>query len=299
LVLTAPWWLTFFTRHGIGPLLTAFGSRHSEWFLIRPLVVFWFFNFTSAPFLDIVGFLGLAGLLVTLIKRQYFLPVWMLVIVLIEHDALLSLVAIPFSMLAATGLDEGVRGLSWLAAREKNDQETETATRFYPNYSIALVIIFYAWISSYFAFKVPVLSQDDIEAQKWVAQNTSGEARFVLITGTNWWVDNYAEWFPVLAQRTSLATVQGLEWTSSDIFARRIEDYKLLQSCTHAVNMACLDQWQKKSGQPLDYIFIPKKSETDSLDGIKQVVEDSGRYRLIYDGRGAFIFQIKIKGTGE
>ena len=287
LLFTAPWWGTFLIRHGTGPILTAFGSRNTD-FLFRPLVNIWFFNFTNAPFLDMIGFLGLAGLIIAIIKRRYVLPVWLLVIIIIEQYAPLSLTAVPFCMLAAVGLEQIAIGISWLVISEKG---TDEGSKPFLNYGAVVLVIFYIWISSYFAFKIPILSDDDILAQKWVSQNTAKDAKFAVLTGADWWQDPYSEWFPVLSERTSLATVQGFEWTTKETFNKRINRYKELQSCVQIPDMKCITHWQESLGEEVRYIFIPKRPDYQALDFIKKVIITSNQYEEIYDGSGASVFK--------
>jgi hypothetical protein len=61
----------------------------------------------------------------------------------------------------------------------------------------------------------------------------------VVITGGYWFSDQVSEWFPALANRASVATVQGYEWLGGTRWLRQQEANADLQACSTAVD-ACL-----------------------------------------------------------
>ncbi len=67
------------------------------------------------------------------------------------------------------------------------------------------------------------------EAMLWIRGHTDPRASFVVVSGAEaWFFDRIAEWFPVLAGRSSLTTAQGLEWAGPGVFdAKTIEISKL------------------------------------------------------------------------
>src|SRR5262245_28551346 len=65
------------------------------------------------------------------------------------------------------------------------------------------------------------LSPDERGAMTWVSHNTPPDSRFLIVTAEGWPTDKTAEWFPVLAQRVSVDTVQGYEWVAGGAFATR------------------------------------------------------------------------------
>lgn len=287
LALTAPWWVTVLMRHGLEPLLAAFGNRNNDFFL-RPLVSLWLFNFTNAPWLDILSLLGLIGLIILLLKKKYFLPVWLLLIVVIEPKATLSLTAIPFSMIITIGLKYMLKGFSAFIIQEKITLKNRLGA---PAFWVTGLILFYAWSSSYITINIPYLTADDLLAQQWVSQNTPSDAQFIVLSGQSWWQDPISEWFPVLAKRVSLATVQGFEWTSQQRFNDRINQYQELQNCVQLPNMDCLIRWQALSGEAIPYIFVSKNLKEAELTQLNKIILESNQYALIYDGPGALVYQ--------
>ena len=65
--------------------------------------------------------------------------------------------------------------------------------------------------------ELSTLSQDDQEAMKWVAQNTTINTEFAVLSGRKrWGLDPVSEWFPALSGRISVSTVQGSEWLTDN-----------------------------------------------------------------------------------
>jgi hypothetical protein len=61
-----------------------------------------------------------------------------------------------------------------------------------------------------------ILNKENREAMTWVKENTPSESQFLVLDFPyGWFSDMPAEWFPALAERKSLLTVQGQEWLSS------------------------------------------------------------------------------------
>jgi hypothetical protein len=116
-----------------------------------------------------------------------------------------------------------------------------------------------------------------------------------VVTGRFWESDYLSEWFPVLAEHTSIATVQGSEWTGIESFLTKLAMYRELQDCATAT-ATCLETWTDGWHMAGAYIFLPKgqlfgpSSPTDCCPALRETLRQSARYRVIYDGGGATIF---------
>jgi hypothetical protein len=131
----------------------------------------------------------------------------------------------------------------------------------------------------------------------WVREHTPAASTFAVVSDDSWPVDRTSEWFPVLSGRTSVATVQGQEWIDGGAFQSRIADYDALQECARR-NAACLDAWSADTGEPIDYVYIPKiaprfdpLSETKCCIGLQLALAGDPAFRQVYDGPGALIFE--------
>ncbi|MFL5547684.1 MAG: hypothetical protein ACJ8AQ_09050, partial [Gemmatimonadales bacterium] len=133
------------------------------------------------------------------------------------------------------------------------------------------------------------LSHQELAAMGWVARETPSDARFLIVAGTPWEIDRNSEWFPVLAQRKSVATVQGFEYRPLGEFARKKRQYIDLQGCAGWVSQ-CLQDWSRATGQSYSHVYIPKSPERNCCRLLRYSLERDPGYRMIYDGPGAVLF---------
>ena len=140
------------------------------------------------------------------------------------------------------------------------------------------------------------LDRGDRDAMRWVANATPAQSRVLVIDGAAWANDRIAEWFPVLAQRRSVATVQGSEWLPNGEFARRYEASEALADCASS-DVACVEKWSAAWGKPFTHLYVAKTMGkkgmpgTDCCTGVIASVSSDPRYRRVYDGPGAAIFE--------
>jgi hypothetical protein len=122
-----------------------------------------------------------------------------------------------------------------------------------------MVLVLISAMAAPFYGKTPiqVLSQDDQQAMQWASQNTPMDSKFAVVTGGEWPTDSVSEWFPSLANRTSITTVQGSEWSSGNEFQKLISNYNLLQTCS-GKDLSCVNDWAKNNNVSLEYIYIVK-----------------------------------------
>jgi hypothetical protein len=143
------------------------------------------------------------------------------------------------------------------------------------------------------------LSEADQQAMAWVQQNTSPDARFVIVTGEFQLLrDPLQEWFPTLTRRTSQTTLQGREWVWGDKFIQSIVTFDGLQHCI-TQDAQCIESQTQKLGLPFEYLYVKKQTimqcpegETCPYNG-KALVEDlkkSPNCKLVYESDGAVVF---------
>ena len=132
---------------------------------------------------------------------------------------------------------------------------------------------------------------------KWVGQNTAPSSRVLVITGEPWWRDRTSEWFPVLANRASVATPQGLEWVPNGRFSETRDAHDAVQNCADQ-SPSCLAVWSYGSGIPYDTVFVSKTVPAavkrlgydDCCSALRASLLQDPAYGVVYDGPGATIF---------
>jgi hypothetical protein len=105
----------------------------------------------------------------------------------------------------------------------------------------------------------------------------------------------------VLAERTSVATVQGNEWFAS--FPQAIERYEAVQACA-TEGTDCLRRWSEATGIDFDYVYVVKReavrgprlgSTGDCRAALRSALSRDPGYVLVYDGPGAVIYKKQTK----
>jgi hypothetical protein len=134
---------------------------------------------------------------------------------------------------------------------------------------------------------------------RWIADNTPADARFVVLSSSrNWQYDHAAEWFPVIAGRKSINTVQGSEWQSSGSYTRMIENYAGLKQCYYA-GPGCVTAWLSSTHQTADYILVTKSPCSDSLPfcsaGLLTALKDEPVMELVRDTGATALFRVSGK----
>ena len=313
-LLTAPWWASVLATHGAETFIAAQatgGSLFSSGVirnrvvgqLARLGVAAWTGGTTAEPLFPLLGSLGLLGVLAAFTKERIFLPVWWVVILVLDSRQGLTFATVPMAMLAGIAITdivvptlERTRGfvrtsghsLSWV---------TKAVLAFVALYSIGSALL----NSPAYSSDLRLLSSmrpEERQAMQWVARTIPIDARFVVIPEsdwTHWGASRNAEWFPALANRVSVNTVQGTEWSPRPTFDRRLAAYNALMPCASAL-ASCLDEWVQNTGLNFTHVYIPQPSYPPKLQHLRccealiESLNGDARYERIYDGPGAVIF---------
>lgn len=262
--LTAPWWGWMLHRHGWMPYGYAMHSGVDNW-------VFWLdllrLTLGKEAFLDLIALLGLLGMGVCLVRRKFWLPVWLLVIFLVGRDALTA-TAIPLALAASLGLSEVILpGILGVAAKIGEQQSRATlapgrlAQMFTASGGVRLILSFFliyavfnALAASLQWMSLRVTAQERV-ALAWVAENTPAPAQFLVLTYGDPLNTPLQEWFPALTGRVNLSVAQGYEWLPGQQFARRLADYRQLQPCL-TQDWRCVETWAATHGAAYDYVYV-------------------------------------------
>lgn len=279
-VLTAPWWATVLGRFGLAPFDAA--SLTSGWSSV-PNAFLALERFLTPPrlLLSALGTLAALGVLARLPRGDLFLPLWLLLIFVATPRSAPSEATVPLALLAAVGLADVVRpGLATMAPWSRPPRVLRAARplarrliRRLPRSSPAvplaataglallLATVFLQWPEpSADQRTLESLSAADRQAMQWVADTTPASARFLVLTSTwSWEEDFVGEWFPVLAGRRSLLTPQGAEWLPDSMHARKVCLFnKVRDLAARGGSVDDLDEWARGRGIAFSAIYISK-----------------------------------------
>lgn len=297
LVLTAVWWLPVILMHGLEPLSTVAGAggsivsggdatREAYLGLLRVIS-------TSEPLFPLIGTLAAFGAVACLGSRRYVLPAWWAIIVLLDVRAFPTFTTIPVAMLAGVCVHEVLLPL----VRGRGPVSTSNRTPLLPQGALLAGLLVFATASAMLrtpglggeASNLRGLSSEEQQALAWVKQHTPRGSSFLVIPDGSWETAKTAEWFPVLAERLSVATVQGTEWVSNGGFKRARDIHDAAYQCGFETT-DCLDALVAEHRIDFDYVYI-RVGESGQCCGtlLASLVRDP-RYRLVFDGDGATIY---------
>ena len=110
-------------------------------------------------------------------------------------------------------------------------------------------------------------------------------------------VDPVQEWFPVLAKRASVTTIQGREWSLGGDFLTFHDAVRNLQNCLNA-EPACVENWAMTQNISYDYLYLLKtpvsldvaKAQIPSL--LIHLLRSSPAYEVVYESLDVVIFSV-------
>lgn len=311
-VLTAPWWGSVVVTHGVAPFLAAnatggsiFSDAALRAYLVESLLRL---GTTSEPLFPLIGTLAFIGVIACVVARWFLLPAWWAAIILLDARAFPTFSTVPVAMLAGIGLTEvllplvlrPLRAGAWTPAPEGADPQHlfhgVSATNALRSWAPVLLAVF-LWYATNGALMrsgetpaLVALSPAERASLAWVRAETAPESRFLIVSAEPWSTDKTAEWFPVLADRVSVVTVQGYEWVPDRFFEYRAWTHDLAQGCAYA-DAACIVQWRKDTATDFDYVLIPKPPYGQCCDRLVTSLRHDGGFRVVYDGAGATVFR--------
>jgi hypothetical protein len=261
LIVTSPWWVAVLRAHGVDPLINALQTGGK----VQAVFHLLFFTFTEEPYATVIAVLGLIGIAQRLIRRDYLLPLWLVIPFLVEGRSASVPAAIPLAMLAAIGLVDVVFAAlrRWTANLQESVESSEPVSAIERNILI-YVMLYLLFSASQFGSQLArvIVYPPDREAMSWVKENTPADSRFLVLTGTtSVSCDPLLEWFPALSDRQSVTTVQGREWIDGKTFTDFVTSSYSVQRCLSSSDISCLDSAASRS--QYDYIYISKQLRTN------------------------------------
>jgi hypothetical protein len=283
---TSVWWMNVLRFHGFAPFTSAMQTGIRE--TLTASLFHTFFSLQGA--LPLLPVFGLVGMYVA-IKERNLLPVIGFFLPFVVDPRNAPAVAIfPLLILSVEGMvflrNEYERSLQKSAqAQPSNSLEGIPALLF----GVLLTYFFAVSISATGRLASLALTVSDRETLEWVRENTPAESRFLLMTNTgqiNPMTDAHLEWFPSLAARRSLNTLQGLEWTHGSRFYQYSRELIALQACVEA---DCIQRWLGREGFQADYILVLKRRASPAL---VSELQGAQIHEVVYESSNAIIVDI-------
>jgi hypothetical protein len=283
MIVVAPWLIWVGTTNGLDSVVAASNRLDPAVRVIRMINL----RFSAAPFMDVVGVVGVVGLAASLWKREFRLPILLLATYLAGPGGGEFLAAVPWALLAGVGLATLVEvGATSVSGASPRMARTIAL-------GLAAGALFLGLIGSVGSVvdpssKLHPLTDDQVTAMRWLAANTPEGATVLVPTDEVWGYDEISEWLPAFAHRHSIGTVQGSEWLGADGFDAQLANHRRILGCAGDVAScyAAID--------PAAVIFVAKGplsgpfSPSDCCPALRATLTESG-YEIVYDGPGATI----------
>ena len=280
-LLTSPWWGVVIARHGVEVFLSA-GQSGDLKASLSALLGNVLSRQTILPFSTFFWLLGLFG---AIYKRRFDLLVWGFAAYLVDQRSASIVTSFLYPMLAAYGfMDVTPTLVNWFRTRRWNN-ELDDALFNRRGLSMSLLgIIFYLLIECFvhaYVIRNVTLPYAAQNMMAWVTHNTPPDSRFLILTGhVDAMTDPVQEWFPALADRHSVTTLQGLEWLLRGDFVTRWDQLSALQRCEET---GCVTAWAEEIGLEFDHLVVDASNVSVDmfLSQGYSVVFDNGRYVVL------------------
>ncbi len=256
LTLSSPYWAAVISRHGLAVYQNAFFSGGFN--IFDSIAKIFLFNFTDEFITPIIGILALLGLFYCLQHHNFYLPVWLLLIILLNPRSMDRSASKIIVMLAVISVE------TFLVPVLKGIAATENGTSISFRKSGWLwvgIIILQVFMLSFFRSiadnnVLESVNKPARNAMNWVVENTPPQTRFLIIDDSeSWETDKIAEWFPQITKRISVATIQGTEWLIPKDYWNWDQIYDDMKECTWK-DTVCLENWSSQNNISYDYIFV-------------------------------------------
>jgi hypothetical protein len=218
--LTSPWWLTIVANHGFAPLVSGIRSGQPDW---QSLCPFASFNFSLEYALNIIGVLGIVGLLVSLAERKYLLTTWLLSVFVVAPRSAYTSATVPLAMLTGIAMDRIILpGFNAISSGSFSlDQpitENQWILRLLRSRSAKIALIFFIFYTFINAFVYTLIgpatlrpvSKENRDAMQWIADNTAEFSKFLVITSQNTIWDDRVSGFQFWPSETVLRLYRAL-----------------------------------------------------------------------------------------
>jgi len=302
LVLTAPWWAVVVANHGIAPFIAARATGgtilsdmpvHGGGIGAVGAIVQYALRITGEGRFPVMLVLALVGVVWCVRERRLLvLPVWWVTILLLDARAGFTYAAAPVAMLAALGAVNVI----WPVLEPRAHVDRWRALRPIGFVGAGAVLLASVVASSSRSTRLngdtnilTALTPADRAAMEWMALHTDSSARVLVLTDQPWQIDKVSEWFPVLAERVSVATVQGSEWLPRGTFQEFIRRQSELGGCAGR-DTACLASLRTDSALVFTHVYAPTGIATRCCGPLVDALRRDPGFQPLYTNEAAVIF---------
>lgn len=316
LVVTSPWWALVLWRFGTAPWAAAATTTGSGGLLGDPSVLLHFSGEASPTVFMVLGVLGSVA---ALVSRKWFLPAWLVGLFVVDPHGAIGSACLPLALLVGLamvqvvlpGLFSTVESSQPVESGVDSRGDVEPAIATVPRAQFAVVLVAVAilgigllgnaWLRTDGWTPLHPLPSADREAMAWIATHTPSTSAFVALgPALHWYDDSVGEWFPALAERRCLTTVQGTEWLPGGVWQRRREARKKLIETAWSSAEAFRAFVVRELGD-FRGVYLSRQALRGNprLDHLARLISLSPGSRLVFSGRGGVVFLMQEENPGR
>ncbi len=280
-IVVAPWFFQVLAYHGFAPFKAALLIREESGFPLNNLA--WLYrNDFQYRLILLAACVGVAVLFKE--KKHRGILLWLFAVLTIRATSMISFDIFPLTLLASIGITYIPRFFA-----------RATHRTYYYIVIVVIVLSSFPWTTQDITMQYPRLRTEDREAFEWVHTYTPETASFLIITPFHdWWRDNIPEWFPALAERRSVITVQGTEWLPNRETKRTVLLHLAIRQC-NTQSVECIEDAVKLSGITFTHLYLSKMPNQpgpgDYCPLLLQSIRNSPRYRVMFGNNAAEIWE--------
>ncbi|WP_458187285.1 ArnT family glycosyltransferase [Haladaptatus sp. NG-WS-4] len=290
-LLTAPWWGLVLSNHGGAVFTGAAGTHGGIGAAITTLIGLLERQLNEPPFLSAWHVFPVVGWFWLLSRREYFLPAWLLTIVIIMGEP--RFVFLIGALVTARFVFDGIA--PWLKEGVFVTLNREEVVM------VSVVLLALVGLSGGTLYATgglnahagsPSLPQflddGDVEAMAWAEENTDQSSSFVVL-------GDAAEWFPQQSDRTMLVGPWGVEWKGHSQYRYQLRQFRQLSRCHSSY---CLTAELMSIRVHPDYVYVPKGGYTvrgmqrSQPDEMATTMLTSSQYHLVFENEDVAIFKL-------
>jgi hypothetical protein len=247
LLVSAPWWGLVVNRYGVsilGNILSSHDNLSLLTFFKNPFEVF---GYIGTSYLQVgknplIGGGAILGLGILLARREFRLPAWLAVVILMNpsEDRFIFLVACVLAAEAIAAFAESIRSNPAIFNGQANP----------PRVFLALIVAL-TWLLGWYGLRwqTPAVSWEMIQSGVWFQEHTSAASTFLLIADEA----EEAEWFPYFLRRTPSIGSWGAEWMGS--YNKQLSLVSQAQLCSNQGSLGCVQDLISKLVTPPTYLI--------------------------------------------
>jgi hypothetical protein len=296
LALSGPWLGALIARHGFAPFFASSdysGNALNAELFDMERILFLVRNpvFTDEQFFPLIGALGVVGAFYALARREWLLPAWWTLILVVGLRAGPTYAAVPIAMLGGSAIVHGFAATLAASGRDAAEPGGRWAMAIAGGLALVFLVQGALEHSRYDARFLRSMPEGDLAALEWIQAEVPAGERFAVMPVESWYADYASEWFPALTGHTSVGTPQGYEWVEGS-FEARLAIHDSLRMCM-GDGADCVASVMRRAGA--SYLFVPSAC----CDVLGNTVARSSAFEVVYFHDRALVARLRGAATAD